>query len=345
MQLAECAPSDAMKYATECLARMLPDEATNAALVAALKVGANEAVVAWLEAQEPDLRSRTISKLGSYCEDTPEVGQFFVSSHDALGDRFWQERWHRGLAECRADGISELLTAALDNDTVGRNSRNSAQFFTLLGVDSRNVGAAAIPTLSASLEDPRGEEAAVLLVSVFADAAGVGSPRGLNSDAATAASENIIRLAPALPSQAVERARGTLVALGNEAAASNLARHRWTDRWTEPGYQYAATASEIVTCKNDKQQAYFHRATFQEPGAHWPDQMAEGLEASLSERWNLEEAATKCKGTAQITVAMANEPFASNDEALEWLQEAKEAFETTYSALKPKIVDEDPFTW
>ena len=95
---------------------------------------------------EPDERGRTIAFLGKACKDEEALQGFFTRAHNDLGEQFWQERWHKGLSDCRADSIQEILTKAVADEGL---QKDQTRFFTVLEVYARNLGNKAIPTISA----------------------------------------------------------------------------------------------------------------------------------------------------------------------------------------------------
>jgi hypothetical protein len=99
-ELAACDPAAANKAAPEAFKKILAGETGDAAVVVAIGVGAGESVRAWVNVQEPDDRSRTISKLGEKC-DQAGVPAFFLDTATTLGEKFWTDRWSRGLDDCR----------------------------------------------------------------------------------------------------------------------------------------------------------------------------------------------------------------------------------------------------
>ncbi len=341
-KLAACDTERAHQAAPDALGRMLADERSTQALLAAIQVDAAPAALDWLKDQEPDLRSRAISKLGATCPEHPEVGAFFVTARQELGSDFWVQRWHRGLAECRDPGVRDLLTEALANNEVGRPSRNTQQFYALLEVYARNLGVDALPQLTDFLQSSRTEAEAVILTSIFADAAKVGGREEVKPEVADAVVKALVISAPNLPQRAVDRARGTLVAIGREAAASSLARYYWPDRFMSDSYTYGVIAVEDITCKNGSKRAVLHYATLTEGGKQWADQLVPLVEIFVNENWNVRNA-SRCKGTSTLTIKMTPEPFKDATAIDVWRKGVLEEFGERFGGVKTWIVAEDGF--
>lgn len=342
-KLVACAPERAAKVADTVVPRIVADRDAIPALVGAIEVGAGKTVRTWLDAQEPDKRSRTIASIGEACSDKPVIGDFFVAAHADLGATFFEERWHRGLGDCRTEPVQTLLTEALSGDAVGRDSRNRNGFLSVLEVYARNLGAGAIERLSDYLSKARDDEEATYLVSLFADAANVGGTDGLDTAAAKAAVDAIQSAAPDLPSRALDRARGTLTSLGATKEASALARHAFADRFTDGAYLYGVVAIEDITCKNGSKRAVLHWGGVKESGRAWPDELREGIDEAVKGAWTLDHA-DKCRGTSEITIRMSPEPLVPDGGLDGWRDKAVETFEERFGGVKKTwIVAEDGF--
>jgi len=323
--LAECDAGAAKAAAQGALDKTLAGDEANEAVKTALAVGAEAEVSAWLDKLEPDLRSKTIQWLGQQCKAEPAVEKFFVNSTETKGEDFWKERWYRGLADCKTPDIQALLTTAMGSKEVGRDSRDRSAFFGLLEVYAKNLGAASHPTLTELATEITDAAEVRLVVSAFSNSASVGSKTGMDQPAAKKAISAINALGPTLPADAVDAGRDTLRALGADDDANAFVVHRWSDRF-DGGYTYLAAATEIVTCKNGKTQAYLHLGELHESGRAWPDAIEAGLKSTLESGWSLDHAA-KCKGTGETTVAMTREPVTSGDSS--FFDTQRETFATT----------------
>jgi len=338
-RLAECDPTLAAKRTAKAFDRMGGNEDAPAAVAAAATVGAYGPALSWAQSAEPHLRAQSITAVGKACASDPSVGQFFLDAHDELGDAFWEDRWFRGLADCPNPGVRDLLTAALSNPTIGRESRNRSMFFALLEVYGRNLGQAAIPVLAGYLKDARDEAEATVLVNLFADAAQVGSTTGVNTEAAALATQAIVEAAPTLPGRALDRARDTLNALGSADQASALAKYKFPERYVDGVYTYGVAVRELATCKNGKTKEILHVGTVTQSGSLWPDQLEIPITSRLQSAYTL-DAAAKCKGTSEITVSYSSEPLVT-DGLEAYISEQTEAFEASTSADKSEVVRQE----
>jgi hypothetical protein len=344
-KLVACDAAVAKTTAPDALKKMLAGEATNPALVSAIGVGASDAVRAWFDTLEPDQRSATVAWMGAQCKSDATVEQFLVDTHAAKGAKFFEERWHRGLAECRTPKIQELLSKQLEAEAAGvsKPGADRSQFLGVLEVYSRNLGAAAIPTLGALGTSLKEDELLTYVVNAFADAANVGSAAGIDAAAATKAVAELEKIGPNLPPKAVEQARTTLLALGAEQTADSFAKYRWKDRMKDGTYRYAVVAVETMTCKNGKKLGYYHSADVSEPGRQWPSQLEGLIGEKLQAEWHLGEAAAKCKGTGEITYTFAPEPLADDAAAKAWYDAQKKAFDQKTAGWdKATAVEHEP---
>lgn len=343
--LAACDPARAKKAAAKQLPRMVADGDQIPAAIAAIEVGAAASLSSWLDTQLPDDRSRTIAGIGAACPDHPEaVSAYFVDAKARLGATFWDERWYRGLAACRTEGIRSLLTEALDSPDVGRMSRDRSTFFGLLEVYARNLQGEAIPTLTSYLASAQDDEEATLLMNVFGDAAGLGRPSGPDAEVVQTATDAIVNAAPTLPQRALTRARDVLNAMGQEPASDGLAAHMWSDRRIDGAYTYGASLVELATCKNGKTRAMLHLGSFTEMGLKWPDQLAEAADAKIASAWP-ERVAPTCKGTGEVTVTLTETPVAGEAGLAAWFDAQREAFATASEGAKTKEVVHGVAPW
>ena len=95
-----------------------------------------------------------------------------------------------------------------------------------------------------------------------------------------------------------------------KAAASGW-QHGWSDVYVDGSYTYGVVAIEDITCKNGSKRAVYHVGSFTEPGAMWPDQIKEPLTERVKKLWSF-DAASKCKGTSDISVRMSNNPLSAD---------------------------------
>lgn len=328
--LAACDPAAAKAFAPTAFQKILSGDGGNAALLAAISVGAGDVVRPWLTSREPDERSSAILMLGSSC-DKPGVPGFFTSTAASIGDKFWIEGWYSGLATCRDKGVQELLRGAITNRGTDRT-----RFYGILNVFSKNLGKDAIPFLKALLEKETDTEVAANIVSSFADAVQA------DPAAKAAAVEAILSLAPKLSNQAVNQARITLTTMGAEAEADTLAAARYRDQAQNGKLSYAVVVVDAVTCKNGDKKAELHVAQVTDSGKTWPDQLLERLKpASAGFKMDL---ASRCKGTGTPIYLVPDAPFKDKAALDAWVNAQIEAQVKAYDGAKLKRIDEEPIT-
>jgi hypothetical protein len=323
--LVSCDPAAAKAAAPSVIPRLLAGEAANPAAVSAIGVGAGDAVRSWVDKLEPDQRSATIAYLGKKCTSDPAVEGFFIDTHAALGAKFYEQRWVRGLTDCRTPKVQALLTDAVTN----AKWHDRSQFFATLQVFARNLGAAAVPTLTGIAKTSTDAEDLLYVVNAYSDAARVGSVEGIDAEAAKAAVAALVEIGPILPAKAVDQGRQTLTALGATDEADGYAAHRWRDRLTDGRYSYAVAATEQVTCKNGKIQAYLHTGVVTEPGKVWPEDLQARHAERIAAGWEITHAAA-CKGTAELRWSFSGEPLAAP--ADDWFADQKKSFDAAAAA-------------
>lgn len=336
--LAGCDPAAAKAAAPEAFKKVLAGEAGDAAVVVAVGVGAGESVRAWVNVQEPDDRSRTISKLGEKC-DKPGVSGFFLETQKALGAKFWTDRWYRGLDDCRDPAVQDLLRARIA-DTSG----DRALYNGVLEVYARNLGKDAIPALKAAAQAEKDAEVAGFIIDAFTNAAGVGREGGPDQDAVKLAVAAINEVAPVLPEKAIDKARTTLLSLGAEADSDRLAGIRYKSAiQTNGGLLYGVFTTETATCKKGDTKVVLHHAMINEAGRTWPDQVNERIQAAVAGTFDL-DLAKSCKGTGVNESATPPAPFKDTAGYQAWVDEMLREFQKKNPTIKAKIVPEDPLT-
>jgi hypothetical protein len=342
-KLIACDRAEAVKQTPKVFERVLGGGEGYGAALKAIEIDAGGSVRTWLGRLEPDQRSAAVAWLGERCATSEPVQKFFLAAHADKGLDFFTERWHRGLTDCRTDGVRQILSAAIVNKDL---ARNRSQLFNVLEVYARNLRADALPGLVALANATSDAEELTYLINAFADAAGVGSVAGVDGETSRKAAQAIAGLGPKLPERAVEQARTTLTALGAEADADRMATHRWRDRKDPSGnYRYAVAVLESVACKNNKTSGTLHYAPFSDDGSMWPKQLQEELRDKLEAQWSL-TAAAKCKGTGELTVAMPDEPFVSDEERTKWIDAQLKAFnERAGSFDKSRALKREPFAY
>ncbi|MEC8423777.1 MAG: hypothetical protein VX000_08370 [Myxococcota bacterium] len=188
VELAGCDAAVAKRIAGDALPRFIGGDEGNAALVAALEVGAGDAAIAWVDGLQSDERARAIDALGKACEASEAVRDFFKERKDSLGADFWSQRWYRALANCPNDEMQAILWEALDDNP----DTDRTRWFAVLETASRGSGGKALPRLSGLLAKTDDAEVQSNIIGAFADASGVGSIDGVNAKAARASVEAIV---------------------------------------------------------------------------------------------------------------------------------------------------------
>ena len=326
-ELARCDAAAALKVAPTELLRVLPGADGDAAAVAAVDIGASDALLKWMGGMESKDKSRTIAALGDACDAHPKVKDFLIGAQARLGDQYWTERWYRALASCEGPEVGAILAAELDKGT----GADKARYFGILQAYARSQGAAAIPKLQELAGRITDVEGLTYIVQAFPDAARVGSEQGRDEGIARAAAAAVVGLAPTLPEKVVEAARVALQALGDEAAADALAGERYRAvRQPEGGLLWGVVAVETAPCKKGSQTwRRVHHALVNEGGNTWPDQLQDKVQAAAATAWEPSLGA-KCKAEATIAWTLPAEPFADEAAWQAWRDEQlKEIDKTT----------------
>ena len=317
VQLADCDAAAANKAAADTFAKVLSGPAGVKAAGAAVRVGASPVVRDWVGNLISDERASTLAGLGETCADEPSLAAFFVESETELGERFWRDRWHRGLSACRAPEIQDLLRHSFQDEAV---QRDGSRFGSILEVFCTNARRDAIPWLKA-LIFTTSEENQLHVMSAFANAAGVGTLEGTDPEAAAEAVVAILEVAPKLPAKVVEQARITLQSLAATTEADNLSAVRYAAEQQPDGrFMWGAIAVETATCKKGDVRLGVHHAPVYEPGHRWPDQMQTVVDEAVQTGWEM-ELAKKCKGTSRTEVIISAAPFADEAAYTTWRDE------------------------
>ncbi|NOY24629.1 MAG: hypothetical protein GXP62_02045 [Oligoflexia bacterium] len=338
VQLAQCDAGAALKLSATELARAVPDDDGDQAAIAAVNVGATDALLSWMDGMNPRDRSRTIAALGAACNTQSAVKDFLVGSQDRLGDRFWEERWYRALANCGGPETGAILAAELDRGAGADKTR----FFGVLETYARSQGAAAIPKLVELAGGVSDVESLTYIVQAFPDAARVGAAEGTNLDGAAAASAAIVGLAPSLPPKVIEAARVALQSLGDEAGADALAGERFRDvRQDDGNFLWGVLLTETAQCKKGTETwRRLHHALIHEGGQTWPDQLRDKVATAAETGWEL-TLGHKCKAEPTLVYTITAEPFADEAAYQKWRDEQlAEAAKTPVG--KSWTIREDP---
>jgi hypothetical protein len=311
--LARCAPAVAKKEAPKAWARLVQGEPTDQASVAAIEIGAQDAVATWITGLQSDERARAIKALGAACGASPAVQGFFVERAAKLGDDFWDQRWYRALEACPAPEVQGLLVAQLEKGAADR-----ARWGGVLEVYARGQKGAALPTLTGLLGKNTDAELQSIIIGALGDvaraSAGAADAEAVQKTAIEAIKGGAAKLQP----RAMEAARLTLVALGDEQGADKLAEVRFADRAQADGsHRWGLVVMETATCKKDKVQQRVHVGTAGEPGNTWPDQMKARVEPSIGSKWPT-DLIKACKGEGKVEIYLSPEPLKSAEEINAW---------------------------
>ncbi len=303
VELAACDPDTASEIIPTTFERVLYGEATKAAAFAAIELGGAEVVRPWISTLYPDERGRTLDAMGRQCQHSPPVADFLLDSPAALGDHFWDKRWHRALIPCEDPRVKVLLTQTLQDRAV---QNHLTRFDSVLDVFIEHAGPDAVPWLAALVPSVR-ETHQPALVRGFATA--VRSDGEPTPEVAADAAKALESLAPELGTAAVPTARGVLELLGAQAAADRLVCLRYPDRVQEPGQLlWGAVILEVAQCKNGKTRIEAHHVRFTEPCSRWPDQIPTAVLDSFDIAWT-GKLAERCKGTSTLEYLVPEEPF------------------------------------
>ena len=337
-QLASCDPAAAKLQAIAQVPQFLAGPEAFVGAISAIEVGAGDTVTAWIDTLQSDERASALRAMGESCATTKAVQDWYVISAGKKGDLFWTQRWYKGLEVCSVPAVQDLLTTEISRGLGPDRTR----FFGVLETYSRNLGGAAVPKLKELAVAVKADsEAPIYVVNAFADAAQVGSTKGMDAAAAAAAIKAIVEVAPELPAKAIEQARVILEALGAEQEADLLAGVRYASSKQKSGQLlWGAVGVETAACKNGKTQQRVHISQVNEPGKTWPDDVREKIEASARVAWSL-DLADKCKGTGTFELIIPNEPLASPDAYKAW---ADDQVKTVQQAPADKRIrlDEQP---
>jgi hypothetical protein len=305
--LAGCDPESARQTLPAAFERMLYGDQAQAAVTAAIQLDSADEARTWIAQLFPDERVRLLKGLGERCAQDPAIASFLLDSPAALGERFWDDRWHRALIPCQDNGVKVLLTTTLqDRETQNHTTR----FDSVLDVFIDHAGPDAIPWLKALMPAVR-EANQESVVAAFAAAAGAPGP--VEPKVAREVVASLQELAPELSPAGVYRARKVLEAIGDQASADGLVCMRYWDRLHTPGFlMWGAVVVETAECKNGKVRIEAHHVLVQDRCKRWPDQILPAVQDSFGQEWS-GMLAQRCKGTSSFEHLVPAEPF--EDEA------------------------------
>ncbi len=334
--LAACHPASAKRQVSGVFERMITGPDTLDALKAAMALDENDRVRSWVASLRSDERSTVIASIGNACADSELVADFLVESHEVLGERFWSERWYRSLADCRVEGIQEILISEISEPSDDRS-----RFLSVLEAYARNLGPESLPRLTELALSMTTSEEQIYIVNAFADAGRVGSLEGPHPGAALAAITALLALVPDLQQgRPQEQARTTLRSLGAEEAAEHLARIYYQERaWPDERLHYGLIVVETALCRNGKYKVGVHTGRIAEPGRIFPSDLAGPATESAQSTWEL-DLAERCRGTQELTVLVPELPAADSAEIEAWTAETLESIEIPPRARRTDIPEE-----
>ena len=338
VELAACDASAARKAAPAVIPGLLGDEGGRNATLVAIKVGASVPARAWIHGLQSDERAPMLRDLGLACTADNAVAAFLVETATVLEEDFWAQRWYRSLVECRRPEVQQVLTNHVATAVDGEERE---RYFAVVSAWAGNLAGEAVPKLERMIAETKDTEAQVRFVQAFTDAAQVGSVKGTDEKVAEAAAEAIMRLSVDLPHKAVDQARITLNALGDEQGADALAKVRFNDLLQEDNsLLYGVVAVETVSCKNGKVKQQVHVAEVTDPGQTWPDQLEDKVNTVIRHHWKL-NLAQRCGGEGEPKLHLPTTPFKDEAEFKVWVTaQIKEAKHT--DVKKPSRKNYDP---
>jgi hypothetical protein len=342
-ELYACDKVAAEKVSKTAVSRMVAGEGTESAVVAALSLNRAPELGLWLDTLEPDDRSRLIARLGNHCAEGAAVGDFFAASEARIGDRFWKERWYRGLSSCRVPAVAALLERGLARPEYQRDSRDRPQMVSFRKASAPNVGAPAIERIGGWLAAPKDGEEAIQLIGVLADAANVGSGAGADASLSELAASTLENVAPNLPAVAIDRARDVLGSLGAPDRAERISKFRWTDRLTDGAFVYGYASWEVATCKNGKVVGRLYLGEVADPALRWTDVARPALEAAVKTQPLGLAAARACAGTGTTSLEITRAPVLPAERDA-FFSEQKKLFEAALGAGKGDVEKPDRLT-
>lgn len=344
--LSECDAERARRLAPAAVPRMFGDPEEHPAVLAMVRIGADDTLIPWLSRLTPDARLGGLHEIGLRCTESPVYDAFFATLHDRLGESFFRDRWHRGLDDCFTPGAAALLDGALSGDRFGPGSQDRGAFLDILEVYAANRRVEALPLLERYATDLHDPEEIAYVLQILPRAVGFDTVEGVDADQAAVAAEVILRLAPRFDADRVDLARIALQRIEQPTAEGQLSRHRWPDAWRVGGgrYTYAVTAEERTVCPNGKVLRTLHFGTFNEGGELWPEPLAAAAGARVSAEWGL-GAAASCGATPTVTVRTSETPLKLDSDRDAWLAPRRAEALVKQKGVKTAVVEHETFLW
>lgn len=337
--LAICDGAKGKAAAKAAFTKMIAGDDALLAVVTAVDLGLGKLVIDFTSRIEASDRSETISALGKSCATVSSVSPWLLTTPDALGERFWKERWYRAFTDCRTPEVQEWLAASVTPEAK-KTQTSDTTYHDLLQSYARNARAEAVPTL-AELATTLEDADQIAVVNAFGDAANVGGTEGIDEAARDAAIATLVEIAPQLSGRSIGRARGILDALDASDEARGLAKYRWPERYASDRYGYGVAVTQTLSCKKGTEMV-LHLAQMTEGGEAWPDQLPTIVQGKVPALWELEKRAKKCKGTSSISVVVSPEPWGSPDDWTDFKKLHTTNFEANTTEAASATVIEQP---
>lgn len=343
--LAECDAERARTMAPVAVQKMFGDDNEAIAVRAMVDVGALDTIVPWLERIPPDDRMYMLRAIGDGCEDHPERNAFFGTLLEQKGDRFYIDRWYRGLDECRTPEGRALLTDALQSDRFGVGATERGSFLDILEVYTRNLRTDALPLLQRYARELGDDEEIAYALQIMPKAAGYDTDEGVDAAQARQVGEAIFSLGDILDPTRIDIARASLQRIGQADVADSLVRYRWPDAWRVGGgrYHYAAMAVYTWECRPGRQDVIVHSGEFAEDGKMWPDALTQAAQQRLAQQWPVED--TPCDAAPTVTIAVAEEPLKTANDREQWLSAHRLPYTERVKKRSVELVTGETFAW
>lgn len=343
--LAECDAARGRTMAPIALEKMFGDDNEAIAVRAMVDVGALDSLVPWLERIPPDDRMSMLRSIGDDCQDHPERNAFFGTLLEQKGDRFFIDRWYRGLDECRSSEGRAILTNALESERFGVGATERGSFLDILEVYTRNLRTDALPLLQSYARELGDDEEIAYALQIMPKAAGYDTDEGVDPAQAEQVSQAIFALGDILDPTRIDIARASLQRIGQAEVADSLVRYRWPDAWRVGGgrYHYAAMATYSWECRPGRQTVIVHSGEFAEDGKMWPDALATAAEERLAQQWAVEDA--PCDAAPAVSVSVSEQPLKTANDREQWLSSKRAPFVERVKKRSVELVTGETFAW
>ena len=343
--LAECDAARGRTMAPIALEKMFGDDNEAIAVRAMVDVGALDSLVPWLERIPPDDRMSMLRSIGDDCQDHPERNAFFGTLLEQKGDRFFIDRWYRGLDECRSSEGRAILTNALESERFGVGATERGSFLDILEVYTRNLRTDALPLLQSYARELGDDEEIAYALQIMPKAAGYDTDEGVDPAQAEQVSQAIFALGDILDPTRIDIARASLQRIGQAEVADSLVRYRWPDAWRVGGgrYHYAAMATYSWECRPGRQTVIVHSGEFAEDGKMWPDALATAAEERLAQQWPVEDA--PCDTAPVVSISVSEQPLKTANDREQWLSSKRAPFVERVKKRSVELVTGETFAW